>query len=267
MGSTALSDQCNFGTHPMARNANFSQYAGIPLGTQPPYCWHPPCRSGMMASFTDISEAMGTADASLAAGINIEASLNAVITTDLATLDKIVNLLADLAASISTTDATLAAVAGLSVSISASGSLTTTDLGAIVSLLVNLSASGNLVANNFATALIEANITTQEELSPSSLAAAVWNAEAASFNEAGSMGEKLNDSGSSSNPLNAIIEGTLTLADIMRILLAVQTGKTSIIDNGGGSATVTFRDVADTKNRVEADMQDSERIDVTLDGG
>ena len=49
--------------------------------------------------------------------------------------------------------------------------------------------------------------------------------------------------------------------------LAIQAGKTNIVDNGGGSVTVTFRDVADTKNRVEADMQDSERIDVTLDGG
>jgi hypothetical protein len=81
------------------------------------------------------------------------------------------------------------------------------------------------------------------------------------------MGEKLNDAGSGSNPWTEVIESGLTAAEVLRIILAVQAGKTNIVDNGGGSATVTFRDVADTKNRVEADMQDSERIDVTLDGG
>lgn len=35
---------------------------------------------------------------------------------------------------------------------------------------------------------------------PGSLASAVWNSLAASFDEAGTMGEKLNDAGSASNP-------------------------------------------------------------------
>ena len=42
---------------------------------------------------------------------------------------------------------------------------------------------------------------------------------------------------------------------------------TFVMDNGGGSATMAFRDVADTKNRVEMGMQNSEKIDITLDGG
>jgi hypothetical protein len=116
------------------------------------------------------------------------------------------------------------------------------------------------------TASIEVEITPFTELSPQNLANAVWSAIAASNNEVGSMGEKLNDAGSASNPLTEIVEGTLTLGDVMRIILAVQAGKTTIVNTGPTTNTVTFRDLADSKNRVDADLDGSERIAVTLDG-
>ncbi len=134
-------------------------------------------------------------------------------------------------------------------------------------MLANLNGTGLLSANNFATASISADINSNTPLSPNSLAAAVWGALAIDNDEPGTMGELLNSSGAAANPWLEVIESGLTAAEVLRIILAVQAGKTNIVDNGGGSATVTFRDVADTKNRVEADMQDSERIDVTLDGG
>lgn len=62
-----------------------------------------------------------------------------------------------------------------------------------------------------------------------------------------------------------LVEGGLTLRDVTRLLLAVAAGKTSIVDLGGGAATVTFRDVADTTDRVVADMTGSERTTVTRD--
>jgi hypothetical protein len=97
------------------------------------------------------------------------------------------------------------------------------------------------------------------------IAQAVWAATAAGFNTAGTMGEKLNDAGSASNPWTEVIESGYTAAEILRLLAAVSFGKTNIVDNGGGSATVTFRDLADTKDRVDADMVGSERQTVTLD--
>jgi hypothetical protein len=63
-----------------------------------------------------------------------------------------------------------------------------------------------------------------------------------------------------------VIESGYTAAEILRILTAVAAGKTVITDLGGGAATVEFRDIDDTKTRVEADMTDSERTSVTLDG-
>ncbi len=61
------------------------------------------------------------------------------------------------------------------------------------------------------------------------------------------------------------VENGLSLRDVLRTLLAVAAGKTVITDLGGGEATVAFRDQADTKNRVEAMMAGSTRVDVDLD--
>jgi len=67
------------------------------------------------------------------------------------------------------------------------------------------------------------------------------------------------------NPIDENIEGPLTMKDVLRLMLSIQTGKTSITSLGGGLATVTFRDWADTKNRVVASMDGSERTDVEID--
>lgn len=61
------------------------------------------------------------------------------------------------------------------------------------------------------------------------------------------------------------IEGSVTMRQALRILLAVAAGKTNINDLGGGLAEVTFRDILDVKDRVVADMTGSERTTVTLD--
>lgn len=63
--------------------------------------------------------------------------------------------------------------------------------------------------------------------------------------------------------LAEIVEGTLTLGDIQRIILAAVGGKSS----GGGSATLIFRDNADSKARITAKVDaGGNRITMTLDG-
>lgn len=62
----------------------------------------------------------------------------------------------------------------------------------------------------------------------------------------------------------AACEGSLDFAGVQRILLAVAAGKTNI-DTGGPSPVVTFRDQADTTDRVTATMDGSERATVVLD--
>jgi hypothetical protein len=63
-----------------------------------------------------------------------------------------------------------------------------------------------------------------------------------------------------------LIEGTLTAEQMLRILLSIAAGKTTIADLGGDLATVKFRDLADSKDRVTASMDGSERTNIVLDG-
>jgi len=74
-----------------------------------------------------------------------------------------------------------------------------------------------------------------------------------------------NNAAAGGNPWDVLIEGGYTAADIMKILVAVAAGKSTITDNGDGTMTVDFRDLDDTLNRVEADVDNSERTDVTFD--
>lgn len=62
-----------------------------------------------------------------------------------------------------------------------------------------------------------------------------------------------------------IIESGYSSAEILKVLAAFAAGKTSITALGGGDATVVFRDLGDTKDRIEAGMEGSERTTVTLD--
>jgi len=61
------------------------------------------------------------------------------------------------------------------------------------------------------------------------------------------------------------LEGTYTAVEVMRLLASVAAGKTIIVDNGGGSATVAFRDLNDTETRVLAEMTGSQRTSVAKD--
>ena len=63
--------------------------------------------------------------------------------------------------------------------------------------------------------------------------------------------------------LDDVLEGTLTVRQAMRIILAAAAGKST----GGGTGTIYFRDLADTKNRIVANVDSNgNRTSVTLDG-
>jgi hypothetical protein len=100
------------------------------------------------------------------------------------------------------------------------------------------------------------------ELSPQSLAAAVWGAVAAEFDAAGTMGEKLNGAGSAGNPWTEVIEAGLTAAEIQRIILAALAGRSTQVGD-----VVTFRDQANTKDRITGTVDaDGNRLEVAVDG-
>jgi hypothetical protein len=68
------------------------------------------------------------------------------------------------------------------------------------------------------------------------------------------------------DPETVIIEGAVTEAELMRHLLAYIAGKTEIEILAGGLANVKFKSQDDTKDRITAALDGSERTSVTLDG-
>jgi hypothetical protein len=81
-----------------------------------------------------------------------------------------------------------------------SSSLSVT-MSLISSLASTIAGSGSLTSNLKGKASLECEILVNEgAANAQTIAAAVWNAEAADFNTSGTMGEKLNDAGSAGNP-------------------------------------------------------------------
>ena len=242
MSGTSISgDRSAFNQSGMNRSKFFSmpQVSAVPNGYAPGYSWVSPQKGGGMASYRQLSAACSITAASLAAARNAVAELAASMATTNADMGLIANLEAALSAAIVASNALLAAVAGMSATgLSAAIEATNAAMGAVVSMVSALSAQGAFTnAANFATANISADISSTTVLSPQSLANAVWE---------------------------QALEGSLTSTEVMRLLLSVATGKTDIVDLGGGAATVTFRDVGDSKNRVTATMAGSERAAVLL---
>lgn len=241
-GTSLSGDRANYNKSGMDRNKflSMASFMAVPNGYTPGYAFTPAQKAGGLASYKNLEATVSETTLYLVSGINIQAALDAAIALTNGDLAQIVGLLADLSASIGVTDAQLAAVAGLAADISASMSITDAQLGAIVSLVAALSAQGYVsTADDLATADMSANITSVTELSPTSLANAVWA---------------------------KLVDGSYSAEEVIALLASVAAGKTSITDLGGGNATVVFRDLDDTKDRITASLTGSERTSLTIDG-
>jgi len=63
--------------------------------------------------------------------------------------------------------------------------------------------------------------------------------------------------------LDEVVEGTLTFRQMLRLFTSVLAGKSA----GGGTVTLTFRDIADGKDRISATVDtDGNRTAISLDG-
>ena len=235
----------------------------VPHGQSHPGAWFMPVKAGGMASYNNVTGSGSISVDALAvklaeASLTGDGSLTAIG-------GLIVQALADLTGSGEISSANLQAFLAAVAALSGTGSISSSTLTGIGAMLLALSGSGTVTsASSTLTAIGEleaALLVTGTGLSTANVGQAVWAALAASNNTTGTMGEKLNDAGSASNPWTEVIESGLTAAEILKIILAVQAGKTTI-----SGSDVSFRDVDDTKDRVFAEMTGSERTTVTLDG-
>lgn len=105
--------------------------------------------------------------------------------------------------------------------------------------------------------------TAESGVTVDNVVAGVWGALASENDITGSMGEKLNDAGSASNPWTEVIESGLTAAEVLRIVASVLAGKVS----GGGTGTETFVGLDGTTDRVvSVNDASGNRTSVTIDG-
>jgi hypothetical protein len=162
-----------------------------------------------------------------------------------------------------------------------SGTISSASAGLIVQALAALTGSGTISSASLQAFLLGvASLTGSGTVSAApltglgALLAALAGSGAATLTPAalGQLGAAITVSGTGITTENVgaavwaqIIESGFSATQILRLLASVAAGKTDIVDLGGGLATVTFRDVNDTKDRIVADMTDSERTTVTKD--
>jgi hypothetical protein len=212
-----------------------SELAGIPSGHLAPSSWVLPYKPGAMSSFTSCVVQFSTSTPTLAAGRNIDGNTTVTITVNPADGQLVVS-------AVGSTSITFTAAANLAGALSAQGAASfafavpSATLGAIVDAQGSAPITWSLSATPRAIGNLSGDITPFTELSPQSLADAVWSALANAYTGAGTMGELLNSAGSAADPLLGIVEGTLTLRDVQRIALAALAGERV----GLGSPTETY---------------------------
>lgn len=228
----------------------------LPNGNLHPYGWMLPRTGGAMSMRT---EGEGSLSGDLIPTLN--GSIDFTGSGDLTAEGALViSMFLDMVGS-GSLSATITGLLDMSIDLEGSGDLDAS-IGAIASMILSLTGSGDLDATIAAYGNMSIDIVvTGTGLTTANVGSAVWAALAAQNDVVGSMGEKLNDAGSASNPWNEIIESGYTAAEILKLLAAASLGKTS-----GQPTNPVFRDIGDTKDRITGVVDSNgNRTSVTLD--
>jgi hypothetical protein len=156
---------------------DWSSKSGVPDGYRSPAAWIMPQSAGGLSAFSTIA---GDADltSTIAGGKNATATLEGVGTIT-GTGALIVSAVANIAGS-GTLTATAVAFLNASASLAGSGNLSGA-IGALGWALASLTGTGTVTGTRYATGELEAAITPFTDLSPQSLAAAVWSSTEGAF--------------------------------------------------------------------------------------
>lgn len=241
--------------------SNVTNRSSVPEGARHPAAWLLARKTGGLGSRSQCLVTFSTGTMPLAAGRNVEGAT--AFSFSLA--DAQLQLVVSAEGSVTFAFTTGGNVAGALYAIgSTSGAFTvsTATLGAIIDAIASASIVFTPGGTARAVGHMEGNVTTAEELSPSSLAAAVWNKAASEANTVGTMGEKLNDAGSGSNPWTEVIESGLTAAEVLRIIAAFAAGDATGLE---GSSPV-FKSLGGLKDRITATYSGGTRTVTDLDG-
>lgn len=234
--------------------------AAIPAGAYPPSSFYPPQTAGQMSMRI---YGVGVLSSDLSASLPMSIDLTGSGDLD-ATAGLVISMLCNMTGTGDLT-ADIQGLIDMSCDMTGMGDLTAT-ISAYGNMAIDMLGEGDLEATIAAYGNMAIDIVvTGTGLTTANVGQAVWSALAALNDDPNTMGELLNNASAGGNPWDVVIEGGYTAAELLRLLASVAAGKTSINDLGGGNANVLFRDLQDTKDRVDADMTGSDRTNVTLD--
>lgn len=235
---------------------------GFPYGYRAPGAWLLGLKAGAMSSYGTLFGDGEITPFTMAAGLNADAALDGSGDITAATAQLVISMVATIAGTGTVSAADLRGYLNAVASISGSGGITNAAAGALAWADAALSGSGTITnATPYATGVLAATIRGYSDLTPEGIADKVWAALAAANNAPGSMGELLNSAGAAADPLLGVVEGTLTLRDVQRIVLAVLAGQVT----GAGTGTETFKGQAGESRVVSVVDNDGNRSSVTLD--
>ena len=154
----------------------------------------------------------------------------------------------------------------LTVGMDGTGSITLTGDASNLAMIVPFEGAGGITLAGTSDLRgrlsLEGDFNLPAEFSAEALASAVWDAEAANYGTAGTMGEKVNDAGSASNPWTEVIESGFTAAEILRMIAAVVQGNATGLENGAPD----FKGLDGTTTRVQATYVNGVRTVTSRDG-
>jgi hypothetical protein len=178
-----------------SQTTNADEYYALPNGGYPSLTWFIPQKVGQIGSSNQIY-GQGVSAGNLAGGLNAISDLSGTGTISNGNLTLIAQLIAALTgAGDVTPPPSLVGTLQLLSDLSGAGAIAAT-LAAYADVQASLTGNGTLTLTPYAIGELSADITGESALSPQNLAAAVWNAIAAQYNTAGTMGNKLNSAAS-----------------------------------------------------------------------
>lgn len=223
--------------------SGFNKTATLPLGYLSPYAWFLPQKAGSIASYTLLTGSATWTAPNIAGGLNGISTITGTGQITNANMGLIVSMVSTLTGTGQITNAQGAAILNMVASLTGTGSIDTPILGAIIGMVCDISGTGQVTGSTLTgKGWMTADVTPFTELSPQSLAASLWNALATSYNEAGTMGEKLNAAGTAGDPWTTNIPGSYVAGQAGYILGTNIDMKLSDIVAGSGGLTTEEHD-------------------------
>jgi hypothetical protein len=179
-----------------SQTTSADEYYALPNGGYPSLTWFIPQKAGQIGSSNQIY-GNGALTSNLAGGLYALGNLSGagdITTGNLTLIAQLIGFLTG-AGDVTPPPSLIGILKPFDNQLTGAGAVTAT-LTALAYVQSNLTGNGTLSLTPYAIGQLAADITGQSVLSPQSLAAAVWNALAAQYNDSGTMGNKMNSAAS-----------------------------------------------------------------------